>query len=151
MYKDTSVKRSVLLVAEDDPDDQLLISDAFHRAEMKSQLVFVNNGNELLRYLRGVDRDTSQIGKRPSLILLDLNMPGKDGRQALKEIKQDPTLCSIPVIVLTTSMSREDIRNVYASGGNAYIVKPAQFGKLIEIFRVIRNHWFEVAKLPNGE
>ncbi len=142
----------IILSAEDDPDDRILVQDAFLESGQENTLLFVQDGNDLLQYLRrqGTYAEPGQA-PRPDLILLDLNMPHKDGRQALAEIKTDPTLRSIPVVVLTASSSDEDILNTYKLGGAGFIIKPATFPGLVEVVKVLNQYWFEVVELANGE
>jgi CheY-like chemotaxis protein len=112
----------------------------------------VENGEELLEYLyrRGKYSDPA-VSPRPGLILLDLNMPKKDGRQALKEIKADPSLRSIPIVVLTTSKAEEDILRSYDLGVNSFIVKPVTFEGLVDIMKTLTKYWFEIVELPPQE
>ncbi len=138
-----------ILVAEDDPDDQLLIQEAFRKVNLSNSLIVANDGVELMEYLdqhRGVGD-----ARRPDLVLLDLNMPRMDGREALATIKADPDLRSVPVVVLTTSCDEGDILNAYALGANSYIRKPVTFTELVEIVQHIKSYWFELVDLPpNG-
>ncbi len=124
----------VLLFADDDLDDQLLVKEAFDENRLSNKIFFVNNGEELLDYLkqRGKFSDPG-LSPRPDLILLDLNMPKVDGREALKEIKQDKKLRQIPVVVLTTSKAEEDIIRTYDLGVNSYISKPVTFDAMVRI------------------
>lgn len=140
-----------ILMADDDPDDRLLLADAFQEARQRVDLRFVGDGEELLDYLRqrGEHADPS-ASPRPSLILLDLNMPRKDGREALAEIKRDPALCQIPVVVLTTSAAEEDVCRAYALGGNSYITKPATFSALVDLVRTLGAYWLAQVALPHA-
>jgi CheY-like chemotaxis protein len=142
----------IILSAEDDPDDRILVQDAFLESGQENTLLFVQDGNDLLQYLRrqGSYAEPGQA-PRPDLILLDLNMPYKDGRQALAEIKADPHLRSIPVVVLTASISDEDVLNTYKMGGAGFIIKPATFPGLVEVVKGLNQYWFEVVELANGE
>jgi len=139
-------KPVLLLMAEDDPEDQMLVRDAFQEAQLAYRLMTVNNGEELLDYL--LCRDGYDRAERPDLILLDLNMPRKDGREAIADIKSDPSLRSIPIIVLTTSASEEDIARSYELGVSSYICKPVTFERLVKIVRLLGQYWFETAELP---
>ena len=132
-----------ILMADDDPEDQLLIQEAFEENGMTNDLRFVGDGIELLDYLhqRGQYSDPT-TAPRPGLILLDLNMPRKDGRQALQEIKADPKLKRIPVIVLTTSQTDEDILQIYDLGCSSFITKPATFEGLVKVTKSISEYWF---------
>ncbi len=140
-----------ILMADDDPDDRLMAEQALRRARLKNGLMFVEDGEELMDYLqhRGKYADAARF-PLPGLILLDLNMPRKDGREALAEIKSDPKLRRIPVVVLTTSKAEEDILRSYDLGVNAYITKPVSFQGLAEAMRLLNTFWFELVKLPNG-
>ncbi len=138
-----------ILVAEDDPDDQMLIHDAFEANNLGSSIRFVENGEELLDYIfqREKYADPSAFPP-PDMIILDLNMPKKDGRETLREIKNNEHLRPIPVIVLTTSNSQDDISKLYHLGVNSYIVKPFTFDGLINIVKCIDDFWFKTARLP---
>jgi CheY-like chemotaxis protein len=139
----------VILMAEDDPDDRLLSKDALEEAHLVNDLRFVTNGEELMDYLyqREAYEDCSSC-PRPGLILLDLNMPLKDGREALKEIKADPNLRMIPVVVLTTSKAEEDILRSYDLGVSGYITKPVTFEGLINVMRTLGKYWLQIVELP---
>ncbi len=135
-----------LLMAEDDPEDQMLVRKAFDQAHLANELTIVNDGEELLDYLHR--RPPYEEANRPDLLLLDLNMPRKDGREVLQDIKSDPHLRSIPVIVLTTSSAEEDILRSYDLGVNSYIEKPVTFPKLVELVTELGKYWFQIVKLP---
>jgi CheY-like chemotaxis protein len=131
-----------IVVADDDADDRFLIEDAFSEVSVDHELVFVEDGEELLELLRGDGRyadDEDRIC--PKLILLDLNMPRMDGREALKQIRADERLRNIPVVILTTSASDEDVLSAYGDGANSYISKPATFEDLIEITKTLTDYW----------
>ena len=138
-----------ILMAEDDEDDRLLAQDAFLESRLANPLFFVNDGEELLDYLynRGyyVSKEHFPL---PGLILLDLNMPRKDGREALKEIKSDAKLRQIPIIVLTTSKEEEDILRSYSLGISSFITKPVTFEQLVEVIQCIGQYWFEIVSMP---
>jgi CheY-like chemotaxis protein len=136
-------------MADDDPDDCMLAREALAESRLANDLRFVSNGEELLDYLhhRGKYTELSS-SPRPGLILLDLNMPKKDGREALKEIKADPNLRYIPIVVLTTSKAEEDIHRSYDLGANSFIVKPVTFSSLVEVMKTLRKYWFEIVELP---
>lgn len=138
-----------ILIADDDPDGRLLAREAMKAGRVGNDLLFVEDGEELLAYLgrRGRYADP-QAAPRPGLILLDLNMPRKDGRQALREIKAQPGLRDIPVVVMTTSRSNEDVAASYDLGAAGFIVKPVSFQELVEIMRSLRRYWFETVELP---
>jgi len=138
-----------ILLADDDPDDRQLTRDAFAENRLVNELHFVEDGEELMDYLRRRGRYRNLNGEPlPGLILLDLNMPRKDGREALKEIKADPELRRLPIVVLTTSKAEEDILRSYDLGVNSYITKPVTFKSLVELVKVLGQYWFEVVKLP---
>lgn len=147
--KNQNPKPVTLLLAEDDPDDRLLTRQALEKSRLVNDLRCVEDGEELLDYLRrrGKYADPKQ-SPRPGLILLDLNMPRKDGREALHEIKNDPKLRAIPIVVLTTSKSEEDVARTYNLGVNSYITKPARFSALVEVMQAIGKYWFEIVELP---
>ena len=138
-----------LLMAEDDPEDQMLVRKAFAQAHLANDFMIVNDGEALMDYL--YRRSPYEEAHRPDLILLDLNMPRKDGREALREIKADPRLRAIPVVVLTTSAAEEDILRTYDFGVNSYIQKPVTFSKLVELIRELGNYWFKIVKLPPND
>ena len=135
-----------ILVADDDPDDRLLIADAFAEARLANNLAFVNDGEELLAYLQR--RAPHADAPRPGVILLDLNMPKKDGREALAEMKSDPVLRNIPVVVLTTSKAEEDVLRTYDLGVAGFVVKPVSFEALVKLVQGLANYWFEIVELP---
>jgi CheY-like chemotaxis protein len=139
----------VILMADDDEDDRLMAKEAFTEVKLLNFFHTVENGEELMDYLcrRGKYTDPA-VSPRPGLILLDLNMPKKDGRQALKEIKADPSLRSIPVVVLTTSKAEEDILRSYDLGVNSFIIKPVTFEGLVDIMKTLTKYWFEIVELP---
>ncbi|MEM6314032.1 MAG: response regulator [Planctomycetota bacterium] len=135
-----------ILLADDDPDDRLLAVDALRESRLLNELHCVNDGEELLEFLH--KRGKYANAPRPGLILLDLNMPRKDGREALREIKADPEFSSIPVVVLTTSKAKKDILQTYDIGVSSFIVKPVTFAALVEIMESIGEYWFQLVALP---
>ncbi len=138
-----------ILLADDDEDDCMLAREALVESRLSSELHVVKDGEELMDYLYHRGKYASpNSSPRPGLILLDLNMPKKDGREALKEIKADPALQQIPVIVLTTSKAEEDIYRTYHLGANSFIIKPMNFASLVEVMRTIGKYWFEIVELP---
>ncbi len=144
-----TVQSITILMADDDPDDCVLVKDAFAESRVANDLRFVRDGEELMDYLRHRGKHKSlKASPRPGLILLDLNMPRKDGREALKEIKSDPALRSIPVVILTTSKDEEDILRSYDTGANSYITKPVTFKGLVEVIGSLGQYWFEIVDLP---
>ena len=139
-----------ILMADDDRDDCLLVKDAFKESRLANDLRFVEDGEELMDYLyhRGKYADVKN-SPRPGLILLDLNMPRKDGREALEDIKSDHDLKSIPIVVLTTSKQEEDILRSYDVGANSYITKPVTFKELVEVMKFLGKYWLEIVELPD--
>ncbi len=142
-------KQHSILIAEDDPDDRLWIKEALAECQITQDVTYVEDGEELMDYLlhRGKYTTTRSLSY-PGLILLDLNMPRKDGREALKEIKADPRLRHIPVIILTTSRAEEDSFRTYNLGANSVIHKPVTYDKLVETMRSLTHYWFEISELP---
>ncbi len=139
----------MILMADDDPDDCMLAREALAESRLDNQLHCVEDGEELMDYLyhRGKYQEPGSA-PRPGLILLDLNMPKKDGREVLRELKADPELRQIPVLVLTTSKAEEDIHRSYYLGANSYITKPVTFSSLIEVMQTLGKYWFEIVELP---
>ncbi len=144
----TPGKPIVILMADDDADDRLLAQDALTECKLANELHFVENGDELLDYLHRRGKYSQGNAPRPGLILLDLNMPRKDGREALREIKNDPEFKRIPVIVLTTSKADTDISKIYDLGANSFISKPVTFDSLVRVMKILGNYWFEIVELP---
>ena len=149
MEKNT--KPITILMADDDPDDCLLAQEALTEARLANNLFIVKDGQELLDYLQrnGSFQDEAK-SPRPGIILLDLNMPRKDGREALAEIKADPNLRSIPVVVLTTSKSDADILQTYDLGVSGYVTKPVTFMGLVDVMKSIGEYWFHIVQLPTN-
>lgn len=140
-----------ILIADDDADDQALALRALRQAGCQSPVFTVSDGEELLAFLRHTAPYTRpDAAPRPGLILLDLNMPRKDGREALQEIKQDPALKSIPVVVLSTSDALHDVSLCYALGVNAFMTKPSSFEGLQEAMQAVLHFWFVNAQLPTA-
>jgi two-component system response regulator len=138
-----------ILLAEDDDDDFYLTEHALKENRLRNEISRVKDGEELMRYLRHEGEFQAHGGPRePSLILLDLNMPKMDGREALREIKSDPKLRHIPVVVLTTSQAEEDVVRSYQLGVNSFITKPVTFHGLVEAMKALGRYWFEVVELP---
>ena len=137
-----------ILMAEDDEDDRLLACEAFEESRLANELYLVKDGEELMDYLYRRGEYNEASAPRPGVILLDLNMPRKDGREALREIKADPDLRRIPVVVLTTSKAEEDILRTYDLGVNSFIVKPVTFADLVEVMCALGRYWFEIVELP---
>lgn len=139
-----------ILMADDDPDDQILLKEALKENNIPNSVCFVENGEELIDFLhkRGKFEEVELL---PGLILLDLNMPKMDGRQALKLLKADPVLKKIPIVVLTTSRADSDILECYDLGVNSFISKPVNFAELVDITREISNYWLGTVTLPENK
>ena len=150
---DAPARPLTILLADDDEEDRELARDALQDSRLANEMKFVVDGQDLLDYLRhegrwaGPDVDAP----RPGIILLDLNMPKKDGREALAEIKADESLRRIPVVVLTTSKDEQDVLKTYDLGVSSFITKPVTFGGLVEVMRTWTQYWFEIVELPNGD
>lgn len=142
-------RSAIVLVADDDLDDCSLLRDALAEGGLAAEARFVHDGEELLQYLRreGPYADPA-ASPWPALVLLDLNMPRKDGREALQEIRQDPALRVIPVVILTTSQAQEDVTRAYEVGANSYVTKPATFSGLVELVQGLGRYWLQTVKLP---
>ncbi|MEZ4521194.1 MAG: response regulator [Thermomicrobiales bacterium] len=138
-----------ILMADDDEDDRQFAQQALKESRLSNRLVFVSDGRELLDYLRHEgDYKDPDSAPRPGLILLDLNMPRMDGREALEQIKADPELRRIPIVVLTTSRSEEDIYRSYDLGASSFIMKPVTFDGLVTAMKEIGAYWFQLVALP---
>ncbi len=138
-----------ILVADDDEEDRMLIQDAMEESKLLNPLHFVADGQEAMDYLNHRGKFAYlEKNPMPGLILLDLNMPKKDGREVLKEIKSNPSLRSIPVVILTTSKAEEDILRTYDLGVNSYITKPVTFDALVDIIKNLGKYWFEIVSIP---
>lgn len=147
----TEIKKDpiVILMADDDDDDYLLTKKALEESKLLNTLIRVSDGEELLDYLN--ERGEYEGGTvRPGVILLDLNMPRKDGREALKEIKSSPKLQNIPIVIFTTSKAEEDIYRSYQLGSNSFITKPVTFENLISVMKTLGAYWFEIVELPHS-
>ncbi len=139
----------IVLLADDDDDDRMMAADALREAKVTNKLQFVTDGEDLMDYLhhRGKYAPPAH-SPRPGLLLLDLNMPKKDGREVLREMKANPLFRSIPVVVLTTSTTEEDIAQIYRLGANSFITKPVSFEDLVQAMKVIGEYWFQTVRLP---
>jgi CheY-like chemotaxis protein len=146
-------KPITILLADDDDEDRELARDAMQDSRLANEMQFAVDGQDLMDYLRreGKYADPSVHAPRPGIILLDLNMPKKDGREALAEIKADPELRQIPVVVLTTSKDEEDLLRSYDLGANSFITKPVTFAGLVEVMRTWTRYWFEIVDLPEDD
>ncbi len=142
-------KTATILLADDDPADILLTRRAFRAARLQNALHVVNDGEELLEYLRREKRYAPPAeAPRPDLVLLDLNMPRMDGREALAELRADPRFAALPVIILTTSQQEADVLRTYDLGANSFISKPVDLAGLIEVIKALDNYWFQIVTLP---
>lgn len=139
-----------ILIADDDPDDRELARDALSASRLVNPIHFVNDGVELLEFLQRRGRWIGSSTPRPGVILVDLNMPRLDGREAIAEIKRDPALRQIPIVVLTTSKAEEDIYRSYDLGVSSYIVKPVTFQALVNVMADLGRYWFELVELPKA-
>jgi CheY-like chemotaxis protein len=139
-----------ILLADDDADDRMLAEDALRESRLANRLYMVTDGEEVLEFLRQEGRHAGSQTPRPGVILLDLNMPRKDGREVLRELKSDPDLRQIPVIVLTTSKDEGDVFLSYDQGVNSYITKPVTFAGLVEVMNALGRYWFQLVELPPG-
>ncbi len=137
----------LILIAEDDADDRFLLQAAFTENGFKDKLLFVENGVELVDYLIKLSQSGANI-KMPRFILLDLNMPKKDGREVLKEIKQNADLKKIPVIIFSTTNNEQEMRRCYELGANSYITKPNSFENLIKTVAALRSYWIHTTSIP---
>ncbi|WP_161891015.1 response regulator [Pontibacter russatus] len=139
----------IILIADDDAEDRMLVKEALDESRLTNHMQFVENGEELMDYLHNRNQYVDkQKYPTPGLILLDLNMPKKDGREALKEIKGDDHLRVIPVVVLTTSKAEEDILRTYDLGVSSFITKPVTFASLVDVMKTLSKYWFEIVELP---
>ncbi len=149
MSKD--IKAIVILMADDDPEDVMLARDALAESRLANVLNVVQDGEQLLDYLHQKGKYNEANAPRPGLILLDLNMPRLDGREALARIKSDASLRRIPVVVLTTSKAEEDVFRSYDLGANSYITKPVTFDSLVNVVRGLAEYWFGIVMLPGDD
>lgn len=146
------VQPITILMADDDEEDRMLTRKAFELNHLGNELRFVEDGEELLDYLYHRGQYTGgENAPRPGLILLDLNMPRRDGREALEVIKKDPSLRRIPVVVMTTSEADQDIARSYDLGANSYVTKPVTFESLARVIKALDKYWFEIVVLPEDE
>lgn len=146
----TERKQISILMAEDDDDYYLLAEEAFRDFRVLNKLNRVSDGEELMEYLLHQGKyQKKEDFPRPGLILLDLNMPKKNGHAALREIRQHPELCRIPIIILTISRDKKDIQQSYALGANSFMTKPLNFNQLVETLKVFNQYWFEIVEIPS--
>jgi CheY-like chemotaxis protein len=144
----TFMTKQPILIAEDDADDRYLIQTAFSEIGYPEPIDFVENGIEVFSYLDNIYANNNNEKALPGFILLDLNMPKKDGREVLKELKQHPVFKKIPVIVFTTTKNELEIKRCYELGANSYVVKPISFDALLKVVENIRSFWFQTASIP---
>ncbi len=142
------MQKLFILVAEDDSDDRFLLQTAFKEKGYDDKIEFVENGVELINYLDNIHEKKPNHETYPYFILLDLNMPKKDGREVLKEIKQHPVFKKIPIVVFTTTKNENEIRRCYELGANTYVVKPVSFDALLKVLEDIRTYWYNTAAIP---
>lgn len=143
------MNKQPILIAEDDADDRYLLQTAFAETGYPGQIDFVENGIEVFNYLENIYASNNlEMKALPGFILLDLNMPKKDGREVLKELKQHPVFKKIPVIVFTTTKNEIEIKRCYELGANSYVVKPITFDALLKVVENIRSYWFQTASIP---
>ena len=147
MTDQTQPKSIHTLLVDDDEDDRYLTREAFQRHYPKSRISFAEDGEDLLDFLHYRGRYAGAVHTMPELILLDLNMPRKDGREALREIKGNDQFRHIPIVILTTSDARNDIETSYYNGANSFIIKPPTFQRLSEVTRAIGQYWFSVVTM----
>jgi CheY-like chemotaxis protein len=141
-------KPIIILLADDDEEDRMLTCDALAESQMSSEVFCVEDGEDLMDYLHARGKYTPPAAApRPGLILLDLNMPKMDGREALRAIKSDPILRRIPVVVMTTSKAQEDVFGSYDAGANSFIAKAVTFDGLINVMKALGKYWFEIVEL----
>ncbi|MFO0885468.1 MAG: response regulator [Pirellulales bacterium] len=144
------LKPITILMADDDADDRQMTREAFEESRLANDLRFVENGVQLMDYLlRRNNFQSPESSPRPGLILLDLNMPKMDGREALQQIKSDPRLKNIRVVVMTTSKAEEDIVRTYDLGASSYVTKPVTFAALVDVIRTMGKYWLEIVELPS--
>ena len=139
------MEKYFILIAEDDADDRYLLETAFHEKNYDERVDFVNNGVELISYLDSIDKGKEITKSYPHFVMLDLNMPQKDGREVLQFMKQHPVYKRIPVIIFTTTKSQTEVRRCYEMGANTYVVKPTSFDDLLRVVEDIRSYWFKTA------
>jgi CheY-like chemotaxis protein len=149
VHSKAQTKSIHILIAEDDEEDRMLTREAMVESKIKNKIDFVEDGEQLMDFLLNKGQYTDRTAyPTPGIILLDLNMPKKDGREALKEIKMHAELRKIPVVILTTSKAEEDIVRTYDLGVNSFITKPVSFEGMINVMKAIGNYWFEIVELP---
>jgi len=138
----------VVLIADDDADDRMFLEQAMRQNGYDQQIEFVEDGEQLMEYVRQEGRYTKQTAPWPNLLILDLNMPRKNGFQALSEIKADPKLRRLPIVVMTTSSTDEDVIKSYNLGVNSFVTKPFNFNRMVEMIGALKVYWMDTVKLP---
>ncbi len=146
-----ALESAPILMAEDDDGDRLLTRKALERNKVPNPLITVMNGEELMDYLYRRGKFQGLPAPKPCVVLLDLNMPRMDGREALKAIKGDESLRRIPVVVMSTSRAPEDLERSYEAGANSYITKPSTFEEMVKVVESLQHYWLETVELPPGE
>jgi CheY-like chemotaxis protein len=144
----TEARPIEILLVEDDPGDVLMAREALEEGKVANRLAVVNDGEEAMAYLRAEGANADRV--RPDLVLLDLNLPRKNGLEVLEELRADPSLAAIPVIVLTSSGAQQDVEACYAGGANAFVVKPLELDAFMDLIGAIHRFWLEVAQLPSA-
>ena len=139
------MRKFSILIAEDDPDDRFLLKKAFEENKAEETIVFVENGIKVLEYLKEIRQSNHAY---PNLIILDLNMPFKNGKDVLQELKEDSALKKIPVIIFSTSSNETVIDKCYQLGANTYIIKPISFEQLLKVVERLKSYWLQTASLP---
>lgn len=142
-----SMEEIFILIAEDDADDRFLLQAAFEENGFTDRLYFVENGVEVVEYLQSINTDKPEK-KFPRFILLDLNMPKKDGREVLRELKQHPDFKKIPVVIFSTTNNEQEMRRCYELGANSYITKPNSFESLLKTVAALRSYWMHTSSIP---
>ena len=146
MHRKTT--KMTILIADDDADDRMFLEQAMRKNGYEYGIQFVEDGEELMEYLRQQGRYNELNAPWPDMLILDLNMPRKNGFQALSEIKDDPILRRLPVIVMTTSSADEDVLKTYSLGVNSFVTKPFNFNRLVEMIGTLKTYWMDTVKLP---
>lgn len=146
MYRNTATM--TILIADDDADDRMFLEQAMRQNGYDQEIQFVEDGEELMDYLRRQGRYNAQNAPWPNMLILDLNMPRKNGFQALFEIKDDPELRRLPIVVMTTSSADEDVVKTYSLGVNSFVTKPFNYNRLVEMVGTLRMYWMDIVKLP---
>ena len=150
MKNENKEPRYCILIADDDPDDQYMIKEALNASPLDREVRSVSDGEELMDYLHKRDKFREMELPQPTVILLDLNMPKKDGRECLSEIKADPKLSRIPIVVFSTSNNQDDVIRSYEAGAASYIAKPYSYNELVEVMEAFKRYWLHTVKTPDS-